>query len=550
MARSAVQTADVVVVGAGHNGLVAAAYLAAAGLEVIVLEAREVIGGNTVTEELTLPGYRHDSCSSAHVLIQSNPLIRDDELGLGRYGLSYAHPDPAVVMRLRDGSSLVMHRDPAATAKEIAVRSAQDAQAYLRLHEEWESDLKAPHGRWNAGMLDPGTRAADRRYAELRERSAYAVVHERFADEGVRDFLLWLAFATIQRPDRAGTGILPYAITTGRSRFGWAMPIGGSGALPRALARLVEDRGGAVLTGRPVEAILVADGRASDVRCAGGEVYAARRAVVSSAHLTRLADMIEGGAAPDAALAARGAWRPGLTLFAVHLALRAGLRFPLTPGAAAGAEGGVARGGIAAAAGGIGSVAGLTAQIDAFDRGETYAADPWILVVCPSAVDDTRAPDGRATAKLLTIAPYRLAGGRDWDVERDRYAAALLARAAGRVGGLDDGNVLAVRAESPADLERRNPHNVGGSCHGGEFVDGDFGHGEFGRAHSSRGEFANAGDRPTVPGWSGAALLPGLYPTGATVHPGGSVSGRPGRNTARRVLTDLGLDPSRVMSPD
>ena len=533
MVRGAVQTADVVVVGAGHNGLIAAAYLAAAGLEVIVLEAQQVIGGNTVTEELTLPGFRHDSCSSAHVLIQSNPLIRDDELDLGRYGLSYAHPDPAVVMRLRDGSSLVMHRDPAATAKEIAVRSARDAQAYLSLHEEWRRELSAPHGRWNAGTLDPGGSAADRRYAELRERSAVEVVRERFTEDGVRDFLLWLSFATIQRPTAPGTGVLPYAITTGRSRFGWAMPRGGSGALPQALARLVTGRGGAVLTGRPAAAVLVDAGRASGVRCAGGEVYAARRAVVSSAHLTRLAGMIEGAPAPDSLRAAGRAWRPGLTLFAVHLALRTALRFPLTNGPTNGPAGGPtngpADGGIAGAAGGIGSATGLAAQLAAFDRGETYAADPWILVVNPSAVDDSRAPDGRATAKLLTVAPYRLGGGRGWDdAERDRFTEALVARAGTKVDGLDAANVLAVRAECPVDLERRNPHNLAGSCH--------------------RGEFAAAGG--TMPGWPGAALLPGLYPTGASVHPGGSVSGRPGRNTARRVLTDLGLDPATVMRAD
>jgi phytoene dehydrogenase-like protein len=524
MARRAAEAgiADVVVVGAGHNSLISAAYLAAAGLEVIVLEAREVIGGNTVTEELTLPGYRHDSCSSAHVLIQSNPLIRDDELGLGGYGLSYVHPDPAMVMMLSDGSSLVMHRDPAATAKEIAVRSPRDARAYLTLHEEWDSDLKAAHGRWNAGTLDPAARADDQRYAELRRRSAVEVIRERFVDEGVRDFLLWLSFATIQRPGRPGTGVLPYAITTGRSRFGWAMPVGGSGALPQALARLVTGHGGTVHTGRPAEAILVADGRAGGVRCAGGEVYTARRAVVSSAHLTRLADMIEGAAAPDTVLAARHAWRPGLTLFAVHLALRGALRYRIADGQV-----------IEAVAGGIGSTAGLDEQLSAFDEGRTYAADPWILLVCPNTVDDTRAPDGHATAKLLTIAPHRLAGGRDWDTERDRFAAALLASAATRVDGLDERNVLAVRPECPTDLERRNPHNVGGSCHGGEFA------------------VADGADRGgTAPGWPDAALLPGLYPTGATVHPGGSVSGRPGRNTARRVLTDLGMDPSRVMGDD
>ena len=96
--------ADVVVIGAGHNSLLAAAYLAAAGLEVLVLEEQPHVGGNTVTEELTLPGFRHDSCSSAHVLIQTNPAIRDDELGLlSTHGLRYVHTDPAVVLPLADG---------------------------------------------------------------------------------------------------------------------------------------------------------------------------------------------------------------------------------------------------------------------------------------------------------------------------------------------------------------------------------------------------------------------------------------------------------------
>jgi len=98
---------DVIVVGGGHNALVCAAYLAEAGLSVTVLEGRDVIGGNTVTEELTLPGHLHDSCSSAHVLLQSNPVIRDDELGLAELGLREAlgallrlwgesHPDMAI----------------------------------------------------------------------------------------------------------------------------------------------------------------------------------------------------------------------------------------------------------------------------------------------------------------------------------------------------------------------------------------------------------------------------------------------------------------------
>src|SRR4051794_41398501 len=120
--------AEVVVMGAGHNSLVCAAYLAKAGLEVLVLEASPAVGGNTRTEELTLPGFAHDSCSSAHVLIQNNPLIADDELGLhSTYGLEYILTEPAVVMPQADGEALVMHRDLEATVAELARWSTEDA---------------------------------------------------------------------------------------------------------------------------------------------------------------------------------------------------------------------------------------------------------------------------------------------------------------------------------------------------------------------------------------------------------------------------------------
>jgi phytoene dehydrogenase-like protein len=99
-------TVDVVVAGAGHNGLIAAAYLAKAGLRVLVVEARGTVGGDTSTEELVLPGFLHDTCSTAHNLLQSSPLMRDDELHLSRYGLEYLRPDPVVHMPFPDGSSI------------------------------------------------------------------------------------------------------------------------------------------------------------------------------------------------------------------------------------------------------------------------------------------------------------------------------------------------------------------------------------------------------------------------------------------------------------
>jgi phytoene dehydrogenase-like protein len=508
---------DVVVIGAGHNGLVAAGYLAAAGLEVLVLEAGALPGGDTVTEELTLPGFAHDSCSSAHVLIQSNPLLRDDELALlSKHGLEYVHTDPAVVLPRDDGDSLVMHRDLDATADEIARWSPKDAVAFREMVGEWTGGLAAMHGRWSSG-LELGDTDAARRYQDLRRRSAWDVVHERFTHPVIRDFVLWMAMATIQDPRRPGTGFLPSSLTVGRLTFGWSTPLGGSGALPNALVGQIESHGGRVVCSTPVTQVEVSGGRATAVLTADGVRVAARRAVVSSAHLARLADMLTGTAVPDDLAEAQARWRPGLSVFAVHAALRRDLRYPTVAGP------------VPSVAAGFGTTAGMAAQIDAFDRGEPDASDPWLLVVNQTVVDPGRAPDGGGTFKILTIAPYERSDGRSWTATKDRFAEDLLDVVRARVEGLDAGDVLAVRAESPVDVAAHNVHNLGGSCHGGEFL---------------------LADGSVIPGWpSHRTSVPGLFLTGATTHPGGSVSGRPGRNAARTVLIDLGLDPARVMGP-
>ncbi len=511
------RTADVVIIGAGHNSLIGAAYLAAAGLDVVVLEEQPHVGGNTVTEDLTLPGFRHDSCSSAHVLIQTNPMVKDDELGLSALGLRYVHTDPAVVLPLPDGDALVMSRDREATAAELGRWSTADGEAYLRLLADWEGGLSASHGRWNAGRLDPAASAQDAAYSALRRRSAEKVIAERFAHQRSRDLLMWLSFATITDLRNPGTGILPFSITAGRAQFGWATPLGGSGALPDALVASITSHGGRVLTGRPVEKVLVEHGRATAVVTGDGERWQALRAVLSSAHITQLASMLEGVEVPADLQRAATTWRVGLTLFAVHLATDGSLAYD------------TANGPLASVAGGIGSAQGLVAQLDAFARGETYAVDPWVLVVCSTIVDPDRAPNGKGVVKLLTFAPRHLAAGGDWEEERDRYAAQVVERTAHLVPGLGASHVLAVRGEAPTDLEARNRHNVGGSCHGGEFV-------------TAQGD--------VLVGWPTYRLpVDGLYQTGATAHPGGSVSGRAGRNAARVLLTDLGIDPATVMGP-
>jgi phytoene dehydrogenase-like protein len=283
------ERAEVVVVGAGHNSLVAAAYLARAGLEVLVLEAAPTVGGNTRTEELTLPGYAHDSCSSAHVLIQNNPLVRDDELGLvADQGLRYLTTDPAVVMPQPDGDVLVMRPDLSATVDELARWSAHDARAFEAMVLAWRSGLGAAHGRWSSSLPQPDD-AATRAYLSLRAQSAWDVVHETYEHPVVRSFVLWLAMATIQDPRRPGTGFLPSSLAVGRLDHGWTTPVGGSQALPEALVRVVTAHGGRVACSAPVDGYVTDGERVTGVRV-GGRTVIADRAVIAGSHLARLAD--------------------------------------------------------------------------------------------------------------------------------------------------------------------------------------------------------------------------------------------------------------------
>ncbi len=505
--------AEVVVVGAGHNSLVAAAYLARAGLEVLVLEAAATIGGNTRTEQLTLPGYAHDSCSSAHVLIQNNPLVRDDELGLlADQGLRYLTTDPAVVMPQPDGDVLVMRPDLEATSAELARWSSRDARAFEAMVGAWKGGLAAAHARWSSGLPQQGD-AATGEYVALRARSAWDVVHETFEHPVVRSFVLWLAMATVQDPRRGGTGFLPSSLAVGRLDFGWSTPVGGSQALPEALVRVLQAHGGQVACASPVSGYVTDGGRVTGVRV-GERTVTASRAVVAGGHLAQVADQIVGGAPPPDLLAARDAWRPGLSVLAVHAALSGDLAF--------------GDAGIASAAAGLGTTDGMARHLDRCAAGEVDVDDPWLLVVNQTVVDPSRVEGSGGTFKILTMAPWRRADGRDWADTKEAYGARLIELVSRRARGLGSAEILALRTESPVDVAAHNPQNVGGSCHGGEFLlDGE-----------------------VVPGWPRYDTdLGGLFLTGSTTHPGGSVSGRPGRNAARTVLTALGRDPLEVMGP-
>src|ERR671930_2140743 len=183
-------TFDIVVAGGGHNALVAAAYLTRAGFECCVLDARPVLGGDTATEELTLPGFHHDTCSTAHNLIQASPMLRNDELRLGDYGLEYIEPDPVVHIPFPDGTWLTQWRDLDRTCEEFAKFSTGDARAFRRMIEEYDA-AKAAFGAYRNNPVGKAPRpeeALDGRWRRRLAMSAWDVVRTEFEDWHTRAF--------------------------------------------------------------------------------------------------------------------------------------------------------------------------------------------------------------------------------------------------------------------------------------------------------------------------------------------------------------------------
>ena len=510
---------DVVVAGAGHNALIATAYLARAGLRCLVLEARPEIGGDTSVEEMPLPGFWHDSCSTAHSLFQASPIYQQDELRLSEYGLSYLHPDPVAHVPLPDGSYVTQWRDTDRTCAELARFSRRDADAYRRLLADYQAvaPLLTEHRYTPIGF---GPALAERlaahpdgaRWRRRLAMSSWDIIRDTFEDWHVRTYMLWMATQTVQPADRPGTGMLAYSLVYGRQRHSWAVPEGGSGALVGALARLIEEAGSAIVTGARVTGLVIEGGRCTGVRTEDGTAYPAGRAVLSSVHIKHLVEMAAPEDWGEDFRHGVATWQAGVSLFASYYAVSEPPAYPVA--------GGVLR----PLASGTATSPERELRLAAdFRTGHVETADPALLVLCATTADPSRAPAGRHTLKIVGMCPYDLPEGPEhWDGIKEEVADAHLAAVRRYAPNLTDDVVLGRVVRSPLDLERFNAHNWHGSCHGGDL------------SPAQEGEL-----RPAA-GWASHRMpIPGLYQTGSTTHPGGSVSGGPGRNAAAVLLHDL-----------
>ena len=279
---------DVVIVGAGHNSLITACYLAKAGFKCLVLEGRPIIGGGTKTAQLTLSGFHHDVCSSIHGFIQTNPLLRDNELKLGEYGLEYIYPDPVYHIAFPDGSYITKWRDLDRTCEEIAKYSKKDAATWRRMAIESEP-IRNIMDEVNFTPIGFGKSLGERLAAHPQGKvwqrrmamSKWEVLHQNFEDERTMVAMMPPFPKLITAPT---TGFAAYPPKTEDV----PQPKGGSGMIAVALSRFLEGHGGEILVNKPVERLIVENGRCAGVECADGSSYRAEKAVLSTVHIKQL----------------------------------------------------------------------------------------------------------------------------------------------------------------------------------------------------------------------------------------------------------------------
>jgi phytoene dehydrogenase-like protein len=521
---------DAVIVGGGHNGLVAAALLARAGMEVLLLERNAEVGGAIASGEPTLPGYVHDLYATNMNLFLGSAAFAELGPDLAAQGLEFATTDKPYSSVFPGGKSIRVEGDRAATRAGIAAHDAADAEGWDRLAAAYDRFAPilfeiygAPLG--SLGGVRPLASAAralgPRGGAELARLllgSTRALGDRYFHSEEMKALIAAWGMHIDFGPDVAFGALFPFLETFTDMDNGMSLVKGGAGNLPRALAAVAEAAGAEIRTSAPVVRILAEGGVATGVELADGERIGARRAVVANLTPGPLAALLPDDAAGRKVRGALDGYTYGPATMVVHAALSGPLPWEAGPELA---EWGYVH---------IGPYVRQMAETytDALDG--VIPAEPLLVVGQSSAVDPSRAPEGGATIWIqVRMLPSQIVAdregtieGRDWASAKAPFAERVLDKLERYAPGARD-LIRDFAIVGPDDLEASNPNLVGGDSIGGSH-------------HLSQNAFLRPG-----PGLAGSKLpLKNLTLVGAGVWPGAGVNAVSGHLAAKRLINGTG----------
>lgn len=518
---------DVVIIGGGHNGLACAAYLARAGLDVLVLERRDVLGGAAVTEE-PWPGYKISSASYVVSLLESKIV---EELRLKRFGYKVSLISPDYFAPFPDGTSLTLWGDVKRDAENIAKFSKKDADAFVGFDRYFEriapllkemlfiippnlSLRELP--RWLA-LAARFRRWTGKDIAELVRLftiSAADLLDEWFEDERVKGALATQAvIGAWYGPMSPGSAYVLVHHWVGEidgQAGAWGWVHGGMGGVSRALAAAAGAAGAEIRADQPVRRVAITNGRATGVELGDGSLIRARR-VVSNAHpTTTYLELVGEEHLPDDVVRAIRRYRSRSGSVKVNVALGELPHFPSWD-----QDGNVHRG-----------LAAVSPSIEYLERAWDDAKygrpseHPYVEAVFPTAHEPDIAPGGKHIMLAFTqFGPYELKDG-SWDTEREAYGRRVI-KTLGEFAPNLEGAVEQMEVLAPPDIEERF------GLIGGNIFQGDM---------TTDQMFSF---RP-IPGYGDYRTpIAGLYMCGAGTHPGGGVSAVNGRNASTVVLKDL-----------
>jgi phytoene dehydrogenase-like protein len=505
----------VVVVGAGSTALVCAIHLARAGLQVTMLEHAPQAGGASSSTQCTLPGFVHDHCAGFNPMTVASPAMR--ELKLEDEGVRWVNPEAVMAHPFADGTAIGLHRSLEATVDSLERAHRGAGLAWRELIDQYrplaQRLVEAILGRLAPARPPLELAARLRRDALLLARRMTGSIEAFGLDvfAGALRPTAWMAGSAQHSglpPSTAGSGAFGFLLQLLGHSHGWPFPAGGQGEISRALLSIAEREGVVVRCQAHVDRVLTRSGRAAGVVLQGGEEIPARD-VVTTISARPLAALLPEEALPHRLMRRLRIWRYGTAAFKLDYALSSPVPWSADEPRSA------------AVVHVAGELRDLAAAAEASSRGEVPER-PALVVGQHTLYDPTRAPDGQHTLYCYAHVPSR------YDPPDEDVADIIESQLERFAPGFSD-TVLARAIRGPEQTEAENPSLVGGDLGGGSM--------ELDQQLIFR---------PAPELCRHRTPLRGLYVTGSSVHPGGSVQGMGGRSAARALLADRRLRPWRA----